>query len=231
MRLRQFFKNYFPIFIGGITLHSYYMHTADRPLIKKLEQANEASRKSFEKVIELQDKIRITAEKENEVTQIATKAIEELDHATELINNNKDTLTEDVQNVIADYVISSHEKLVKILNINTGESQSNKFIGGDWISNVLSYYNNFMETIQTLTLLEQTAVYHIIISFSIIIVSINILLIFYGELFIKYLKIEERFPRLAVFITLRYKFQQFHLLISICYIIIISLGLIFVDMH
>jgi len=47
--------------------------------------------------------------------------------------------------------------------------------------------------------------------FVIIVSLISIVFIFYGNIFLDYLNLEQRYPKLAKFITLRRKLQQYYL--------------------
>jgi len=72
----------------------------------------------------------------------------------------------------------------------------------------------FYEYLNSLSLLELSALYHIIVLVVIAILSFNMLSAVLGNEIIKYFKLEERFPKLAVFLRLRLKFQKYYLTLS-----------------
>jgi hypothetical protein len=72
----------------------------------------------------------------------------------------------------------------------------------------------FYKYLNSLSLLELSALYHIIVLVVIAILSINMLSAVLGNEIIKYFKLEESFPKLAVFLRLRLKFQKYYLTLS-----------------
>jgi hypothetical protein len=72
----------------------------------------------------------------------------------------------------------------------------------------------FYEYLNSLSLLELSALYHIIVLVVIAILSFNVLSAVLGNEIIKYFKLEESFPKLAVFLRLRLKFQKYYLTLS-----------------
>jgi len=55
--------------------------------------------------------------------------------------------------------------------------------------------------------------------------SISIVFVFFGEYLIQRFDLENRYPRLAVFIKLRRKFQRYYLILNIFYLIFVGLVL------
>jgi hypothetical protein len=73
---------------------------------------------------------------------------------------------------------------------------------------------SFYEYLNSLNLLELSALYHIIVLVVIAILSFNVLSAVLGNEIIKYFKLEESFPKLAAFLRLRLKFQKYYLTLS-----------------
>jgi len=73
---------------------------------------------------------------------------------------------------------------------------------------------HFYEYLNSLNLLELSALYHIIVLVVIAILSFNVLSAVLGNEIIKYFKLEENFPKLAAFLRLRLKFQKYYLTLS-----------------
>jgi hypothetical protein len=72
----------------------------------------------------------------------------------------------------------------------------------------------FYEYLNSLSLLELSALYHIIVLVVVAILSFNVLSAVLGNEIIKYFKLEESFPKLAAFFKLRLKFQKYYLTLS-----------------
>jgi len=73
---------------------------------------------------------------------------------------------------------------------------------------------SFYEYLNSLNLLELSALYHIIVLVVIAILSFNVLSAVLGYEIIKYFKLEESFPKLAAFLRLRLKFQKYYITLS-----------------
>jgi len=73
---------------------------------------------------------------------------------------------------------------------------------------------SFYEYLNSLNLLELSALYHIIVLVVIAILSFNVLSAVLGNEIIKYFKLEESFPKLAAFLRLRLKFQKYYITLS-----------------
>ena len=87
---------------------------------------------------------------------------------------------------------------------------SNKLVACATDFNLESFY----EYLNSLNLLELSALYHIIVLVVIAILSFNVLSAVLGNEIIKYFKLEESFPKLAAFLRLRLKFQKYYLTLS-----------------
>ena len=71
---------------------------------------------------------------------------------------------------------------------------------------------------------------HIIFLLVIMISAFNILSLYLGDKLIVYLNLEEKYPKIAKFIQLRRKFQNYYLLLNTSMILIICLVLIIVNL-
>ena len=80
-----------------------------------------------------------------------------------------------------------------------------------------------------MTLLQESALLHIIIYIYILATVFNILGIFFGNEVIKYFELENKYPKLHIFFKLRAKFQRYYLfLIFFTLFLVCALG-IFLD--
>jgi hypothetical protein len=89
-------------------------------------------------------------------------------------------------------------------------------INGSYSKGLVSDFNleYFYEYLNSLNLLELSALYHIIVLVVIAILSFNVLSAVLGNEIIKYFKLEENFPKLAAFLRLRLKFQKYYLTLA-----------------
>ena len=105
----------------------------------------------------------------------------------------------------------------------SGINDSNQFIPWDSITNV---YSEVYEVIDSLSQTQKGAVIHISFSLVILFCLFTLIGVFYGEKLIQYFKLEEKFPRLARYINLRRKFQQFYFLMNSLFILFILIFII-----
>lgn len=89
--------------------------------------------------------------------------------------------------------------------------------------------DSFYVYLNSLSLFELSALYHLIVLTVICINLLNILSVVLGNEMIKYFKLEERFPKLAVFLRLRLKFQKYYLILSFFLIFFISFASILMN--
>jgi hypothetical protein len=98
----------------------------------------------------------------------------------------------------------------------------------DWFKTITESFNNYNEWLDSITLIQKGAVYHIIVSITILSLFFSLLTVYYSDSLIKYFNIEEKYPRLAKYISLRRKFQQFYFFTnSLVIIIFLIITLIF----
>ena len=142
--------------------------------------------------------------------------------------NNKDTLIEMIK-----IGLKNNEKYLEIftrLESYTnehfkllGEIQNliNNFIS-DFILNFdLKVIYNYLDS---LTLHQEGALFHIIIFSTILVTIFNILGIFFGNEIIKYFNIENKFPSLSNFFKLRAKLQRYYLMWNITILFVLCIG-------
>jgi hypothetical protein len=76
---------------------------------------------------------------------------------------------------------------------------------------------------------QNLAIVHISGSMFILFSLISIISIFYGEKLILFFNLENKFPKIANFIQIRRKFQQYYLLMNISLITIVLLIIIYIN--
>ena len=111
------------------------------------------------------------------------------------------------------------------------DKKTNFWNDGNWpgsFKDLMDYFNNLYAQLSG----EQiAALLHLSTSFLILICITSIIGIVYGDILIKYLKLEERYPRLAKFIVLRRKFQQFYLFTHFFIILMTLFALIYINIY
>lgn len=95
------------------------------------------------------------------------------------------------------------------------------------ITSVIEDIHNYLDT---LTLLQESAVIHLIFSFLLIFNAFGMLAIFFGNELIKYLDLSKKYPKLTYFLEVRNKFQRFFLLWDILLMFSICGFCIFIDL-
>lgn len=117
-------------------------------------------------------------------------------------------------------VMDTVNKIIDIFKSSgSGSSNSNSFVGNYLDINIVS----FRDFLDSLTLLEESAVLHILMFSLIIIVLFSIIGIFMGNELINYFELEKKLPSLSRFLKLRAKFQRYYLFWDIFTIFIICL--------
>lgn len=132
-----------------------------------------------------------------------------------------------------DEIMRDADKIGKKSNelLDVFDKKTNFWNDGNWpgsFKDLMDYFNNLYAQLSG----EQiAALLHLSTSFLILICITSIIGIVYGDILIKYLKLEERYPRLAKFIVLRRKFQQFYLFIHFFIILMTLFALIYINIY
>ena len=111
-----------------------------------------------------------------------------------------------------------HEAIKSIPSVNS--NSNNKLI----FDFNLDSYSNYLDT---LTLAEELALIHILFAILYLLIAFEFVSIFFGNELINYFDLENKYPKLSLFIKLRVKFQRYYLLWNIFLILllcIVSIG-------
>ena len=100
------------------------------------------------------------------------------------------------------------------------------------IKTFLSYLNifNIYDYLDSLTLLEESALIHLLIFTILLSCIITIISVFFGNELIKYFNLEEKYPRLGIFLRLRTKFQWYYLIFNILLMVYLCFLGIFINL-
>ena len=116
-------------------------------------------------------------------------------------------------------------KIVEDMSDSISKDTKN-FIGDD----ITGYISAFQDYLATLTLEQTFCLVHMLAVTSLFIFLINLAVVFYGESLIKYFELEIKFPKLAKFISLRRKFQQYYFAWNLILIVTILAGLFYFNL-
>jgi hypothetical protein len=132
------------------------------------------------------------------------------------LNNNLDLTKNGLEegNKILDEIVNTFS------NIKGSGSSSN------YIFDIINLYSDFLNT---LTVVQKGALGHLLAAIFLLFCFTTIITIFYGETLIKYFEIEKRFPKIARFIEIRRKFQQYYFLLNTCLILSTLFFIIYVN--
>ena len=95
------------------------------------------------------------------------------------------------------------EEIDKLIEIISNDESTNKLV---------SVINKFYEHLDTLSILQESSILHILLFTVLTVTVLNILSVLFGIELIKYFKLEERMPKLAGFFRLRAQFQRYYLM-------------------
>jgi hypothetical protein len=141
-----------------------------------------------------------------------------LDFGGKQCKNVREILDKGPDNINLDFYQAAYKAAVACEKANREASDSVKKIVDsiNGSNKLVSDFNleSFYEYLNSLNLLELSALYHIIVLVVIAILSFNVLSAVLGNEIIKYFKLEESFPKLAAFLRLRLKFQKYYLTLS-----------------
>ena len=115
----------------------------------------------------------------------------------------------------------------QLLDFSNFSYKTSSLWGFDNISQIISNYQAFLDN---LTLDQKYAVIHILLSIIIFLSLFNIIGLYLGDELIKFLKLEEKYPKIAKYIRLRRRFITYNiifdsLIILLALIVIVGFNL------
>jgi hypothetical protein len=239
-----------PRFFQGLTLTSFSLVIFNTIRTNKTNLLEDKINKQETKYEELNNKY--TSLLENNVSRLETereileesnslrKDVELLDHKLRSSLEIRRDLQHKYLENSEDRIIT--EKIQEVENTNVEihtmyESVNTKF--DSFINKVNTLLNNsgnksqYFDSLQSIidgfNYEQNLAMSNILGSMFIIFSLISIISIFYGEKLIIFFDLENRFPKIAKFIQMRRKFQQYYLLLNIGLILIVLLIIIYVN--
>ena len=95
---------------------------------------------------------------------------------------------------------------------------------------LVSVINRLYEYLDTLSILQESSILHILLFTVLTVTVFNILSVLFGFELIKYFKVEERMPKLAGFFRLRAQFQRYYLIWNVSILFTVCLFGIIVNL-
>jgi hypothetical protein len=95
---------------------------------------------------------------------------------------------------------------------------------------ILPDFSDMTDYLDKLTLLQESALLHILIFLVLLLTIINILVVLFANEIIKYFKIESRYPSIARLLILRSKLQKYYLIWNVFILILFCIGGISINM-
>jgi hypothetical protein len=135
----------------------------------------------------------------------------------ELVEFYYDNLQNQINQLYQQNKIQDITEKIKIIAKNIYESKNYL------ISNIWEQVENINQWLSSITYEQNIAFTNLSGTFLIFVTILSIIGIFYGDKLLNYLNLEERYPKIAKYITLRRKFQQFYLLINILIILVVTI--------
>jgi hypothetical protein len=239
-----------PRFFQGLTLTSFSLVIFNTIRTNKTIALEDKINKQEAKYEELNNKYtsllennlnKLENEKEIlEESNILTKDLEVLDQKLRSSLEIRRELQHKYSENSGDNIINDKIQEIENTNVeihNMYESVNTKF--DSFINNVNTLLNNsgnksqYLDSLQSIidgfNYEQNLAMSNILGSMFIIFSLISIISIFYGDKLIIFFDLENRFPKIAKFIQIRRKFQQYYLLMNIGLIIIVLLLIIYVN--
>jgi len=228
---------------GGLTLITFgqgiQQNKQNKAIIDSLNKRIEMQESiitKYETVIKKGNDYSKLQGKVSDVNEVTESAIKESSKITEISKNLENSNLETSQTEMLTRDLYYHSNILE-KNLSTGNKQLeelNKMLqdifGSDsnknFNSNGLDDFKNYLSS---LPIEKVGALGHILISIAILLSLLSIISVFYGDFLIKYFNLEEKFPRIAKFILLRRKFQQYYFTFNIIAIILALLLIIYVN--
>jgi hypothetical protein len=226
----------------SITIYNLKNSSRVREIQSKVEKLQGKNDELRDKTIEVLNKNEKLIESQQELVEESKslsscykKVAEEWKKITDSINKNvadnsinDDELSDQLNkldNTINEIEECTHryENIVETARKLVEDGNFRKFIDSD---KIIDFFNN----INNLSFEDTIYVCHLSGSIAILISIISIITIFYSNQIIEYFKLETKYPRIAKFIQLRRKFQNFYIVIDFIIILFVCVAMIYINL-
>ena len=187
-----------------------------------LESNNEICKKTIDllkQFSDLKEKVEKTKKLESEILEsetISEDKNQELIDLTEEVTTSVKTTNDNLENVLD--LVNSHENIS-----NIAESGIN-------FHEIIQYiYSSMRDIYSSLNFEQVVALTHISGGVALLLCLISLITVFYSEKLILYYNLEEKYPKLAKYIKLRRKFQNYYFIWNTFLMIIIIIAIIYIN--
>nr|WVH38177.1 LAGLIDADG endonuclease [Lenzites betulinus] len=180
-------------------------------LIRSLKDQVETMLKRFE-LKNVEDTTMVSSEDSEvvrtslDVIKTTTESLKNAEVGDEVLDNKVSQITEAVEKV-SNILSKGKDKLIPDFSLQA--------------------YYDFLDT---LSLLEESALLHILIFIFLLLCIFSLFSVFFGNEIIKYFKLEERYPKLELYFKLRTKFQRYYLIWNIFTMLVVCIIGIGIDL-
>jgi hypothetical protein len=228
MTLKQLINKTGKYFTGGVgllTIDGYIRYFKDKKLLERYNFELDRNR-MLDALVSRKESLDIVREDVKSMTEIKYNLTNTIEDDT---RDNLISMLSPNLNNIAENIGKSNDKLSDVIDLlfNSGSGSKTNFLFVEDITKFISMYQDYLST---LTLAQTGALVHIIVSLFIFFCLFTIIGIFYGDTLIRYLNLEEKYPKLARFIQLRRKFQQYYFILNMFLIFIALSSIIYVNL-
>jgi hypothetical protein len=232
-------------------LKTYFKHIGSTLMIAmsadgyRITVINDIKNTETDKVI--QETVRRSTELSNKLTEQMEQNVinnTEIESSLNNIKNGLETIQKkvdvlntietdkSVSNIQQASIDSLKEEAVKVNNvidkvlefINSSSNNSNNLTFQDVLDN---YYQFF----DSLTLIQKGAFAHTLFCIGILFCIYDILVAYYSNKLILYFNLENKYPRLAKYIVLKRKFQDYYIKLNFIIIIILTLFVLYTNIY
>lgn len=168
---------------------------------------------------DLLNNLSLSFQKMNNLDQVLNYKLKLLEGISAEVNNS--VITDEIAKLRLNKYYENEKILKHLINLEISNTElKGMFIeemNKNFIFNPFEYFNS-------LDVFEKIAVCTLLLNQIILSALTSIVFIFYGDYLLEKYKIEQRFPKLAIIIKLRRKFQRYYLIMAILLILSVSLS-------
>jgi len=221
------------------TFHSYYLSLQDQSmknLIETFRNEKESLGRTISKLAQdnaISEARKLDYLKKAEIEM--TRLQEILDRIKQ--SNNEGSIIDLIKKNNVDWSRDADEIIVELKNLMDnykGSGSSSQFIDNfnlNFWDEIRQAGESYLDWVNTLSVLKQGALAHILASITILLSLSSLITVYYSDYLIKRFNLETNFPRLAKYINLRRKFQQYYFFINTVIIIIFLFIIIFMNIY
>jgi hypothetical protein len=222
------------VFGGGVIAHHYGSKLLDRESDLEAERMQSVRDSKLDNIDQKIEEVKNLCNKLSEIggrmdeNKVFTpEKIQEMNDRLNEVHDSGNKIVAMIKNNNAfnsefnEYItkmLKNAEELKKLLDNTDSKNRFNSSL-----ENFTSNIEKFYEYLDTLTLLQESALLHIFIFLALILTVLNILAVLFGNEIINYFNLENKFPSLAIFFKLRLKLKRYYLMWNVFLLFLICI--------